>query len=32
VTFAQEPVDMPFGRWSMFQDEEGNRFPLTTRG
>lgn len=32
VTFAQEPVDMPFGRWSMFQDEEGNRFPLTTKG
>lgn len=32
VTFTQEPVDMPFGRWSLFQDEEGNRFPLTAKG
>jgi predicted enzyme related to lactoylglutathione lyase len=31
VTFTQDPVDMPFGRWSLFQDDEGNRFPLTTR-
>jgi len=32
VTFAQEPVDMPFGRWSLFEDTEGNRFPLTGKG
>ncbi len=32
VVFAQEPMDMPFGRWSMFEDTEGNRFPLTRRG
>jgi predicted enzyme related to lactoylglutathione lyase len=32
VTFAQAPVDMPFGRWSLFLDEEGNRFPLTAKG
>ena len=31
VTFTQDPVDMPFGRWSLFQDDEGNRFPLTTQ-
>lgn len=32
VVFAQEPVDMPFGRWSMLQDTEGNRIPLTQKG
>ena len=31
VSFAQEPVDMPFGRWAMFEDTEGNRFPLSGR-
>jgi predicted enzyme related to lactoylglutathione lyase len=31
VIFVQEPVDMPFGRWAMFVDSEGNRFPLTVR-
>ena len=29
VLFAQEPIDMPFGRWALFKDDEGNRFPLT---
>ena len=28
VAFAQEPIDMPFGRWALLQDTEGNRFPL----
>lgn len=27
VAFAQEPVDKPFGRWSLLEDTEGNRFP-----
>ncbi len=31
VAFSQEPVDMPFGRWSMFADTEGNRFALTAK-
>lgn len=31
VIFAQEPVDLPFGRWALFQDTEGNRFPLTAK-
>ncbi len=31
VSLVQEPVDMPFGRWAMFEDGEGNRFPLTAR-
>jgi predicted enzyme related to lactoylglutathione lyase len=31
VGLVQEPVDMPFGRWAMFEDGEGNRFPLTAR-
>ncbi|WGW12356.1 VOC family protein [Saxibacter everestensis] len=31
VRFVQEPIDMPFGRWSLFEDTEGNRFPLTAR-
>lgn len=29
VTLTQVPVDMPFGRWSLFEDTEGDRFPLT---
>lgn len=29
VVFVQEPVDMPFGRWALFEDGQGNRFPLT---
>ncbi|MEU4626496.1 VOC family protein [Actinoplanes sp. NPDC023801] len=28
VRFPQEPVDMPFGRWALLEDTEGNRFPL----
>jgi predicted enzyme related to lactoylglutathione lyase len=28
VTFPQEPIDMPFGRWALLEDSEGNRFPL----
>ena len=28
VVFAQEPIDMPFGRWALMEDTEGNRFPL----
>lgn len=28
VMFTQQPVDMPFGRWALMQDTEGNRFPL----
>jgi predicted enzyme related to lactoylglutathione lyase len=28
VSFPQEPIDMPFGRWALFEDSEGNRFPL----
>jgi predicted enzyme related to lactoylglutathione lyase len=28
VRFVQEPIDMPFGRWALFEDTEGNRFPL----
>jgi predicted enzyme related to lactoylglutathione lyase len=31
VTFVQEPVDMPFGRWALFEDGQGNRFPLMRR-
>ncbi len=31
VTIAQEPIDVPFGRWSLLQDTKGNLFPLTTR-
>ncbi|GAA4608235.1 putative enzyme related to lactoylglutathione lyase [Actinoplanes octamycinicus] len=33
VSFVQEPIDMPFGRWALLEDSEGNRFPLlATRG
>ncbi|MEU4424540.1 VOC family protein [Actinoplanes sp. NPDC024001] len=28
VEFVQEPIDMPFGRWALLTDTEGNRFPL----
>ncbi|MBG0561073.1 VOC family protein [Actinoplanes aureus] len=28
VEFAQEPIDLPFGRWALLHDTEGNRFPL----
>jgi lactoylglutathione lyase len=29
VAFPQRPVEQPWGWWSMFEDEEGNRFALT---
>ncbi|MEV6301965.1 VOC family protein [Actinoplanes sp. NPDC051861] len=32
VSFAQEPIDLPFGRWALFEDTEGNRFPLSAPG
>jgi lactoylglutathione lyase len=28
VEFPQPPVELSFGWWSMFQDQEGNRFAL----
>ncbi|RGE19092.1 VOC family protein [Leucobacter sp. wl10] len=28
VEFVQEPVDLPFGRWALFTDGQGNRFAL----
>jgi predicted enzyme related to lactoylglutathione lyase len=28
VEFAQAPVQLSFGLWSMFRDQEGNRFAL----
>jgi predicted enzyme related to lactoylglutathione lyase len=31
VTFVQDPVDMPFGRWALLEDGQGNRFPMTVR-
>jgi lactoylglutathione lyase len=31
VKFAQPPVQLSFGLWSMFQDPEGNRFALHPR-
>jgi predicted enzyme related to lactoylglutathione lyase len=31
VSFVQEPTDMPFGRWALFEDGEGNRFPLSPK-
>jgi lactoylglutathione lyase len=31
VEFAQTPVQLSFGWWSMFQDQEGNRFALHPR-
>jgi predicted enzyme related to lactoylglutathione lyase len=32
VVFPQPPVDQDFGRWSLFEDTEGNRFALVPRG
>jgi hypothetical protein len=29
VTFVQEPIQYDWGWWSMFVDDEGNRFALT---
>jgi lactoylglutathione lyase len=31
VSFPQAPIEQPWGWWSMFEDEEGNRFALTPR-
>ena len=31
VEFPQPPVELSFGWWSIFQDEEGNRFALRPR-
>jgi predicted enzyme related to lactoylglutathione lyase len=31
VAFAHDPVDLPFGRWALMEDTEGNRFPLLAR-
>jgi lactoylglutathione lyase len=31
VAFPQPPVKLSFGWWSMFQDQEGNRFALHAR-
>jgi lactoylglutathione lyase len=31
VEFPQPPVEQSWGSWSMFQDQEGNRFALTPR-
>jgi predicted enzyme related to lactoylglutathione lyase len=31
VAFPQPPVDLSFGWWSTFQDQEGNRFALQPR-
>ena len=31
VSFPQPPVEQPWGWWSMFEDDEGNRFALTPR-
>jgi lactoylglutathione lyase len=31
VDFPQPPVEQSFGWWSMFQDQEGNRFALRPR-
>ena len=28
VRFLQEPVELPFGPWSLFTDGQGNRFAL----
>jgi predicted enzyme related to lactoylglutathione lyase len=32
VRFPQPPVELSFGWWSMFQDDEGNRFALHPAG
>ena len=31
VEFAQPPVELSFGWWSMFEDDDGNRFALHPR-
>ena len=31
VRFTQPPVELSFGWWSLFEDEEGNRFALHPR-
>jgi lactoylglutathione lyase len=31
VEFPQPPVELSFGWWSLFQDQEGNRFALRPR-
>jgi uncharacterized glyoxalase superfamily protein PhnB len=31
VEFAQPPVRQSWGRWSMFEDQEGNRFAIGPR-
>ena len=31
VEFPQPPVEQPWGSWSMFADDEGNRFALARR-
>jgi lactoylglutathione lyase len=31
VAFPQPPVELSFGWWSLFQDQEGNRFALHPR-
>jgi lactoylglutathione lyase len=31
VRFPQPPIELSFGSWSMFQDQEGNRFALHPR-
>jgi lactoylglutathione lyase len=31
VEFPQPPVELSFGWWSLFQDQEGNRFALQPR-
>jgi lactoylglutathione lyase len=31
VKFSQPPVELSFGWWSLFQDEDGNRFALHPR-
>ena len=30
VAFPQPPIEQSFGWWSMFEDQEGNRFALQT--
>jgi predicted enzyme related to lactoylglutathione lyase len=32
VRFPQPPVELSFGWWSLFEDQEGNRFALHPRG
>ncbi len=32
VTFLQEPVELPFGLWSLFTDGQGNRYALEQSG